>query len=318
MTKNSFGGAHIDNNGLHLGHFFGSIIPLIKGASFDNSYFLLRDKHFLNHQNDIKIIASQIYALNHIYNLRIRIVNQSSLYNFYLPLFEKLLNSTTYIQVVNVHTNRKEIKNKGNPILMKDFLFPFETTISFVLLGITDVLLTGNDFPIVDFARKTIKKINFNFSENHPIPVLYYGKNDIIKGYNYKKMNTKNENCIYLKDSGEVLKKKIEKLFDYKFLFKNDELFKHHFSNNPHNYILPDLFLPTQYFYKFIQNFNEKIDFSNPKYSKTLFETLFNYFERLNSQVIRVSDELIKSNLIEEMIKSDNEFVDDLITEKFS
>ncbi len=30
MDNNSFGGAHIDNNGLHLGHFYGSILPLLK------------------------------------------------------------------------------------------------------------------------------------------------------------------------------------------------------------------------------------------------------------------------------------------------
>lgn len=318
MTKNSFGGAHIDNNGLHLGHLFGSIIPLIKGVTFDNSFFAVRDKNFLYHQKDISIIASQIYAINQIYNLKIRIVNQSSLYNFYLPLFEKLISITTYNQVINVHANRNEIKNGGKVMLMKDFLFPFETTISFLLLGITDVLLTGNDFPIIEFSRKTIKKYNFNFSKNHSTPMLYHKKGDIIKGYNYKKMNTNNENCIYLKDSGEILKKKIEKLFDFKFLFKIDTLFKQQFSNNPHTYTLPDSFLPIQFFYKFIPNSNENIDFNNPKNRSLLFEKLLDYFESFNNQVLLISDKLIKSNLIKEMLKSDNKFVIDKITEKLS
>ncbi len=70
---------------------------------------------------------------------------------------------------------------------MKDFLFPYETTISFILLGISKVLLTGNDFPIIDFARNTIKKFNSNFKKNVPLPVLHYKKEEILKGYNYKK-----------------------------------------------------------------------------------------------------------------------------------
>ncbi len=50
-------------------------------------------------------------------------------------------------------------------------------------------------------------------------------------------MNINNENCIYLRDNAKDLKKKIEKLFDFHFLFKHDLSFKRQFSENPNAYL---------------------------------------------------------------------------------
>ena len=118
-----------------------------------------------------------------------------------LKHFQKTLPNSIEMGKINVH----------------DFLFPFNTALALLLLDISDVLLTGNDYKIVSICRKLIETYNKKFSCNYTIPKLFYEKNDFLQGYNYKKMNINNCNCIFIDDVGNYLEYKLKKLFEYKY-----------------------------------------------------------------------------------------------------
>lgn len=121
-------------------------------------------------------------------------------------------------------------------------------------------------------------------------------KGDLLRGFNYKKMNIKNLNCIYLNDSEEVFRKKILKLFDFTFLFKYDKSFYTEYISNHNSYLYPDTFLPLSYLTKFssTENIIEVNQLKDPANKNRLFELLFSTLYNITSAV-KAKSELINS-----------------------
>lgn len=200
-------GAHNSDSILHLGHLYGSIIPLINNNIQENIFFLIGDTNMSedvsNYDISIFKTCSQIYSISQIYNLKIKIIRQSTLRKYFSSYYFNITKYITKTQYKNVLTSKQQNENN----FISELLYPLDTTIALLLLKINYVLFTGNDHEIISFARRIIKKYTNKNSVINVSPILYYKKDDFVKGWNYKKMGATHNNCIYVSDRNEILKK---------------------------------------------------------------------------------------------------------------
>lgn len=302
------GGAHINQKGLHLGHLYGTIIPLIVNNISDNVFFLLGDTKDLEesaeYQKSISVMCSQIYAINKLYKLKIRIIRQSILRKNFSSYYFDVLKYITKSQYRNVLTYQQKHENS----YVSEILYPLDTLIALMLLKIDSVLLTGNDHKIVSFSRKILKKVstqNPHFVYN---PILYYKKDDFVKGWNYKKMGSMNHNCIYISDNSADLERKILKLFDLAEYKK--------YMGIPKEYSevikITNAYLPIQYMNQF---FSKQVDFEelSPNIRKNLEKELFKRIYSLVSPIKQCVLTIDRTESFNQMLKDEEEIINSII-----
>lgn len=290
---NFFGGAHLSNSGLHLAHFYGSIIPLLKQKSKYPLYFIIGDVGCLEHnertvyENNLTKLTSQLYAINKIYSTNIIPIRQSVLNPQFYRVKNELLKNCTLKQIINSHPSSRLIKKNNINIYLDNLLFPLNTTSMFILLNIENVLLTGNDRTLINFCSRLIQKISNRKNVQITRPKLHYENGDFIKGYNYKKMHKSNLNCIYIDDTKVVLEKKIRKLFDFKYLFENSPSFKKEYLSNRNNYKYPKEFLPIKMLNQFSidSKYISKIDLFDPKNRNKIYNLLYKTISEITSPI---------------------------------
>jgi tryptophanyl-tRNA synthetase len=322
--SNSLGGAHLSKNGLHLGHFYGSVQPYINKRKDDVYYFVVRDRGSAYKNNDIenydnfKRIASQIFAINEAFSLELKVIRQSKISPFFHEITDEFFNRCTLKQLINAHPLSYRIKNNDHNILLSDFLFMTETAVTIALLDIERVFFTGNDSTIVKFSRMLIDKLNKSNNLNLSLPRIQLQKHQIMKGYNYKKMNQDNNNCIYFSDSKEVLEHKLRKLFDFKYLFKNNKHFRHSYLSDRNAYTYPDAFMPLVYIRQFSETPHIIIerDLNNPANRNELYTVLYTTISKIiNPNKMKANVLLLSSGLRDKI--QDNEIeVMKKVTEK--
>lgn len=307
--KNYMGGAHINQNGLHLGHLYGTIMPLIVNNISDNVFFLLGDTKDLEgseeYQKSISVMCSQIYAINKLYKLKIKIVRQSSFRKYFSSYYFDVLKYITKSQYRNVFTYQQKHENSH----LSELLYPLDTLIALMLLEIDSVLLTGNDHEIISFSRKTLKKVSTQNPQFVCNPILYYKKDEFVKGWNYKKMGSMNHNCIYISDNSANLERKILKLFDLAEYKK--------YMGIPKDYSgvieITNAYLPIQYMNQF---FSKQVDFKEltpnirNNFEKELFNGIYSFVSPIKQCALTLGS---TESLLNQMLKDEEEIINSII-----
>lgn len=311
---NSLGGAHLSNEGLHLGHFFGSIQPYIDSENHDTDYyFVIRDRGSkiyknkkLNNFDNYKRICSQIYAINQRYSLNIKVVRQSKISPYFQEIIDEFINISTLKQMINAHPLSASIKSGDHNMSISDFIFMLETAATFALLGVKQVYFTGNDSSLVSYCNMLINRMNKTNNTDFCLPEIQLKRNQVFKGYNYKKMNINNNNCIYLCEEKVNLEKKIRKLFNFKHLFKIDEDFhKLYLERKEPPY--PDVFMPLQYinFFSKSPQIIKTRELYKPMNKDILYEELHSILSNIINPNTELSLEIMMSNNIQHNIRRD-------------
>ena len=80
-----------------------------------------------------------------------------------------------------------------------------------------------DQMPHLELTREIAKRFNYFYGETFPIPEALLTETPKIPGTDNRKMSKSYNNCIYLKDSPEVIKEKTSKMFtDPKRLYRKD------------------------------------------------------------------------------------------------
>jgi len=77
--------------------------------------------------------------------------------------------------------------------------------------------------PHVELTREIAKRFNYLYGETFPVPEVMLTETPKIPGTDNRKMSKSYDNCIYLKDSPEIIRDKVSKMFtDPKRIYKKD------------------------------------------------------------------------------------------------
>ncbi|MCM8830351.1 MAG: tryptophan--tRNA ligase [Candidatus Omnitrophica bacterium] len=80
-----------------------------------------------------------------------------------------------------------------------------------------------DQLPHLELTREIAKRFNYLYGETFPVPEALLTETPKIPGTDNRKMSKSYNNCIYLKDSPEVIKEKISKMFtDPKRIYRKD------------------------------------------------------------------------------------------------
>jgi tryptophanyl-tRNA synthetase len=270
---NLMSGARLSSGGLHLGHYLGCLSPLSNFSENFKYFFVIRDRGEIQLSENLKANCDLITMMGDLmatsYASKIKIVLQSSLYTHYIALLDYIQEIVTLNQLENVHPKRKQIKHGNSKLLLKDFLFPLDSVCTYFILDAEYVIMNDDNLRFVSFAKRISQKIANIYQE--PIlvtPQLIHGKIPRLLGYNYQKVCKANNNCMFLSDSDDVLEQKVEKLFSFKYLFRNNPSLEREYSRSPNTFILPKTFLPLLYLQAFSDepNLEQTLErFRNPR-----------------------------------------------------
>jgi tryptophanyl-tRNA synthetase len=252
VQLNLVSGARLAPGGLHLGHYLGCVSPLF-GFSQNSVYFFVVEDVSLSYlltarerNHDLLIMLVDLMAASSSLPNQTRYVLDSSLQPDYIGLLNLISLMTTTNQLEGVHPRKKQIRSGAKGISVKDFLFPMDEVCRFLLLDCDYVLMNDDNSRFVDFARKVARKVNNEFKKIVlSEPVLRHGVLPRLLGYDYRKMNKGNQNCIFLSDSGEILRDKVAELCSVDFYRE----WKSTQNSEAHDWLgsLPDDFLPFDY-----------------------------------------------------------------------
>lgn len=205
---------------LHLGHLLGSLEARVSLQSQFNSYFLIADiqAHTDNYLRPEEIKAFALDLVKDYISVGINpslssIVLQSSL----TPLLE-------LTQILSHFTNLNHLKQ--NPTLKTELAQRKVNNLSFLsypvsqaadILGFgAEVIPVGIDqTPIIEFTNTLAKGINQHFKTTllSPCEALLSPVSRLKGVDGSSKMSKSMNNCIFLKDSADEVKKKVYKMF---------------------------------------------------------------------------------------------------------
>lgn len=251
----SLGGASLNRNGLHLGHFYGSVLPLsrLPRGEFARHSFIILDRNarlvctLADYEERLSLIGSQIEIIADYMGREICYVRESVLEGTVQKLAARLSTMTSLAQLISHHPNKKLIRNRNFSILLSDLFFPMLTASMCMALRTTHVLLTGNDYSIVSLTQACSRRLNTKYGLDIPIPTLAREKGDCVLGFNYRKMAEANGNVIFLGDSEASFERKLNKLFDFKHFFEQYPHYRALYLEEKDCFEYPLCFLPMRY-----------------------------------------------------------------------
>jgi len=219
-------GVRLSNKGLHLGHYLGCFTPLSNFTEDYDFYFIINDVSNLelntkDKEDTLINMVEDILSIETPKNIRIFL--QSDILKHQSDFYSKIQKITSFNQLIAANPHNKIIKTGKSQLSVLDYLFPIRDTVVYLSLETDIVLMNDDNSRIIDFSRRVSQKINnlMNMGNNHPKlkqPYLKTGFIPRLLGFDYRKMCNRNNNAIYLTESPEILKNKINKTVNTKYL----------------------------------------------------------------------------------------------------
>ena len=202
---------------VHIGNYFGAIANWVKLQEQYDCYFFVADWHALTtgyedtdtYKNNINEIVMDLYAAGLDMN-KCNLFLQSSikehaelylLFSMITPL-SWLERCPTYKDTLT-QLSEKNIKTHG-------FLGYPCLQAADILIYQADFVPVGEDqLPHIELTREIARRFNYLYSEVFPEPAPLLTKSKVLPGLDGRKMSKSYGNTIALKDTGEILNKKI-------------------------------------------------------------------------------------------------------------
>lgn len=213
---------------LHLGHYVGSLKNRVKiqnEGNFDKMYVMIADSQALtdNFDNPEKIRENIIEVMLDYLSVgldpsKITIFVQSYVKEL-TELTFYLLNLVSVARLKRNPTVKSEIKLRNfEQSLPTGFLiYPVSQTSDIILFD-TSIVPAGEDQePMLEQARELVRSFNHNYKEIFREPKALIPKNKVCRRLpgtdGNSKMSKSLNNCIYLADSKDEVKKKVMSMF---------------------------------------------------------------------------------------------------------
>lgn len=295
LEKNLLSGLRLTHGGIHLGHYLGCLTPLDKIKTEQSLFFVIRDRGTIVEKSSYDFEKNLIQILidlnSTVYADRIKFILQSKLQTYFSPIYDYIQDIVSLNQLKNVHPQRGRIKNNTTNLSVKDFLFPIESACTFFILNADTILMNDDNLATIKFANKISKKISNKINNQiFPLPQLVHGSIPRLLGHDYHKACKANNNVIFLSDNQEQIDSKLDKLLNFKYLFKNEPDLASQRTKLRGDFIIPDKFLPFQYLLLFSEDEKVKENIENLKMYKNFDELSVYFRNEMHHFFYKISD----------------------------
>jgi tryptophanyl-tRNA synthetase len=208
---------------LHLGHYVGTLANRVKLQNEYDTYIMIANIQGLtdNFNNPSKVrdniieVIKDYYAVGLDFNkCKIFIQSEVSAIN---EIFVYLSNFVSVQKIMHNPTIKTEIAEKGmsESTPLGFFYYPIHQ-VADILCVKADLVPVGKDqAPMIEDAREIARKFNQTYSVNIlPEPEALFGVTENLPGTDgNSKMSKSLNNCIYLSDDDETLRKKVNSIY---------------------------------------------------------------------------------------------------------
>lgn len=213
------------DGGLHLGHYFGNIKPLIDRQELYDCVFVFADLQVLNTDkkyyvadnriNNIKLMLRQLLALG-VNPRKTKIILESQLKARALSDFITLSDFTTDARIYRnpyIKAERSLSGSTPKPMKMSVLNYPIMEALDFYLTK-ADVMFSNMDNKAcVEFTNELYQKMFSTGLMPRKKVKLIHGLYDYLPGIDGEKMSKGNNNAINFSDSDNDIRKKVNKMY---------------------------------------------------------------------------------------------------------
>lgn len=231
MNKNILSGMR-PTGPLHIGHLFGALKNWKKLQDDGyNCFYMIADYHALSTEyasmGGIKQYVEEVamdFIAGGLDPHRSTIFVQSMVpEHTELHLIFSMIVPTPWLERNPVYKEQKK------QLIAKDlntygFLgYPVLQAADILIYKARYVPIGMDQLPHLELTREIAQRFNYLYGETFPVPEALLTETPKIPGTDNRKMSKSYNNCIYLKDSPEVIKEKISKMFtDPKRIYRKD------------------------------------------------------------------------------------------------
>jgi len=218
---------------LHIGHLFGALANWKKLQDEGyNCFYMIADYHALsteyasmgNVKNYAEEVAMDFIAAGLDPEKSTIFVQSMVPEHAELHLIFSMIVPTPWLERNPVYKEqKKQLIAKdlntygflGYPVLQAADILIYKA--KYVPIGIDQA-------PHVELTREIAKRFNYIYGETFPVPEVLLTEPPKIPGTDNRKMSKSYDNCIYLKDTPEIIREKTSKMFtDPKRIYKKDQ-----------------------------------------------------------------------------------------------
>lgn len=213
------------DGGLHLGHYFGNIKPLLDRQDLYHCVFVFADLQLLNTDkkyytaanriNNIKLMLRQLLALG-VNPQKTKIILESQLKAQALSEFITLSDFATDARIYRNPYIKAERSSSGGtpkPMKMSVLNYPIMEALDFYLTN-ADVMFSNMDNKAcVEFTNELFQKMYSAGLMPRKKVKLIHGLYDYLPGIDGKKMSKGNNNAIFFTDTCNDIRKKVNKMY---------------------------------------------------------------------------------------------------------
>ncbi len=285
------------DGGLHLGHLVGNIEPLIKYQNVYNCTFMFADMQVRNIDNkyynwqvlkeNMKLMLKQMIALGlDVEKVNIRIESKIKKNAFDEFIFFSDFIKNTRLQRLPL---MKHIIQENKNIKMSILNYPILQTLDFTINDADLVFSNGDNQACIELINELIKKINSSSFRSYKTVKLLTGKVSLLEGIDGMKMSKSKNNCIFLTDTNEQIRKKVNKMFT-----DSNRTSEGIPGNISQNIVFKYLFVfANEKLYNDLKTKYENGEIGDSKLKNILSEILIDKIEKYRKKFETISDKLI-------------------------
>ena len=213
------------DGGLHLGHYFGNIKPLIDRQDLYECVFVFADLQLLNTDKkyyiaanrirNIKLMLRQLLALG-VNPQKTKIILESQLKARALSDFITLSDFATDARIYRNPYIKAERSSSGStpkPMKMSVLNYPIMEALDFYLTKAGVMFSNMDNKACVEFTNELYQKLFSAGLMPRKKVKLIHGLYDYLPGIDGKKMSKGNNNAINFSDLGNDIRKKVNKMY---------------------------------------------------------------------------------------------------------
>jgi tryptophanyl-tRNA synthetase len=205
------------DNRLHFGHWIGNISSLIKYQDEKCCFFIFAD---LQMQNMISNEITDDSIRNNMMSMMRQMINLGVNPEKVTFAIESVIKREQLCNIIilsdyltNTRLNRLPLFKQSQTYKMSLSLFPILQAVDFLITQ-SDVAFSNNDNkPFIELINELFKKANTKKGCNFPHIDLITGIVDFLCGHDGRKMSKSHNNCIFLDDTYEEIKRKVNKMY---------------------------------------------------------------------------------------------------------
>ncbi len=204
---------------LHLGHYVGALENWVNLQDQYDSYFLIADYQALgDYAEDVgRIRDSVVQVVIDWLSVGLDPKKATFVVQSYVPEYAELtmlLDMITPLGLIRGNPTLKDEMARQNDVSMGFFNYPVSQAAD-ILINKAHLVPVGNDqLPHIELTREIARKFNRLYGQTFPIPDALVGRVPRLIGIDGQaKMSKSLGNCIYLSDSSETVKSKVERMY---------------------------------------------------------------------------------------------------------